>query len=139
VEFLIENYFFYSYKFSLNYILLGLVLIIVGHIFRIGAEFTAKRNFSHVIATRKKQHHMLVTDGMYSISRHPSYFGFFWWSIGTQILCANPICFIGFSFALWTFFNDRIGYEEFTLIGFFGPQYLNYKYNTPVLIPCIFI
>jgi protein-S-isoprenylcysteine O-methyltransferase len=136
-EVLVENYFFHSYKFSLTYILIGLIVTIVGHFFRIGAMFTAKRNFTHIIATRKKEHHVLVTDGLYSISRHPSYFGFFWWSIGTQILCANPICLVGFCFALWTFFNDRIAYEEFTLIGFFGPEYMKFKESTPVLIPCI--
>jgi protein-S-isoprenylcysteine O-methyltransferase len=57
--------------------------------------------------------------------------------MGTQILCANPICFVGFAFALWSFFNTRIQYEEFTLIGFFGEEYLQYKTRVKILIPFI--
>ena len=49
-------------------IFLGLSLIAIGHIFRIGAEFSAKKNFSHVIATRKKNQHTLVTDGIYRLN-----------------------------------------------------------------------
>ncbi len=42
------------------------------------------------------------------VSRHPSYFGFFYWSVGSQILLCNPICLVGFTVSLWRFFNQRI-------------------------------
>lgn len=62
---------------------LGLSMIVVGHVFRIGAEFTAGSNFNHKIQFYKDEKHELVTHGLYSVSRHPSYFGWFLWAVGT--------------------------------------------------------
>jgi protein-S-isoprenylcysteine O-methyltransferase Ste14 len=42
------------------------------------------------------------------ISRHPSYTGFFYWALSTQLLLGNPISFIGFWFVLSHFFKNRI-------------------------------
>ena len=75
---------------------------------------TASTNFSHRIEEMKRQEHILVTrrprrartpgkqtlgrsccshvraspwtDGIYAWLRHPAYFGFFWFSVGTQVL-----------------------------------------------------
>ena len=49
------------------------------------------------VAEKKKEDHVLVTSGIYSLVRHPGYFGWFWWSVGTQILMFNPICAVGFA------------------------------------------
>jgi protein-S-isoprenylcysteine O-methyltransferase len=49
-----------------------------------------------------------VTSGIYAYSRHPSYFAFFWWAVGTQILVGNKICFVAFVVVLWMFFKNRI-------------------------------
>ena len=45
---------------------------------------TASSNFSHKIEDRKRSSHTLVTTGIYAVLRHPAYFGFFWYSVGTQ-------------------------------------------------------
>src|SRR5437667_12888691 len=95
----------------------------------------AASNFSHQIATEKKAAHTLVTSGVYSLVRHPSYFGFFWWSVGTQIFLANPLSAIVFVAVLWRFFSRRIQYfplsfwlmsrvEERLLLDFFGEEYV---------------
>ena len=47
--------------------------------------FTAKTNFNHYVQYVKQQGHELVTTGVYSFCRHPSYVGWFLWSIGTQV------------------------------------------------------
>ena len=99
---------------------------------------TAKSNFTHVIKDEKDDSHVLVTTGIYSWMRHPSYFGWFYWSIGTQLLLCNPICFLGYTYASWKFFDDRIRYEEYNLINFFDQQYIEYMKNTPVRIPFIY-
>lgn len=44
----------------------------------------------------------------FSITRHPSYFGFFYWAMGTQIALANPVSTLVFAIVLWRFFNRRI-------------------------------
>ncbi len=78
---------------------------------------------------------MLVTNGVYSICRHPSYFGWFVWSIGTQIVLINPVSYVGFYFAGVYFFKDRVPDEEFFLVQFFGDDYVDYALQTPILIP----
>lgn len=81
----------------------------------------------------KKKDHVLVTDGIYQYDsvnfafrhtehdayrsnfrylRHPSYFGWFWWSVSMAVLLANPITIVAFIYASWHFFADRIPYEE---------------------------
>lgn len=137
VEYLIENFFFNKYKSNIILIIIGLCFMVTGHIFRIGALFTGKSNFTHLIAYKKKKEHVLVKHGIYAISRHPSYFGFFIWSVGTQVMCANPICIIGFTLVLFSFFKNRILQEEPLLIQFFGEDYIKYKHKVPILIPFI--
>ena len=87
---------------------IGLFLIIMGQIFRSVAMIHAASNFSHQIAVEKEANHELVTHGVYAFARHPSYFGFFWWGVGTQIFLANPISTVIFMFVLWRFFSNRI-------------------------------
>ena len=43
-------------------------------------------------------------------SRHPAYAGFFWYSVGTQVLLANPVALLGYIAALYKFFVERIAY-----------------------------
>ncbi|KAJ3009048.1 hypothetical protein HKX48_008198 [Thoreauomyces humboldtii] len=88
---------------------------------------TAGANFTHLIADDKDPNHVLVTNGIYAIFRHPSYTGFFYWGIFTQLAAGNPICATAFAFALQRFFASRIIYEERTLVVFFGDAYVEYK------------
>ena len=86
--------------------------------------------------------------------RHPSYTGFFYWAVGTQMVLQNHLCFIVFSFLLWRFFHYRIRCEclhsrhrdvlmkfktdeENRLINFFGDEYREYRKTTHTLIPLI--
>ncbi len=63
---------------------IGLVCVISGEVCRKLAMITAKSNFSHIVQYKKVEGHQLVTNGIYQISRHPSYFGWFYWSIGKK-------------------------------------------------------
>ncbi|KAI8645122.1 Isoprenylcysteine carboxyl methyltransferase family-domain-containing protein [Parasitella parasitica] len=137
LEFLIEYYFFPSYK-TFSWInCIGLILVITGQSCRTIAMFSCRHNFSHHIADYKEHDHVLVQHGVYSLMRHPSYFGFYWWAIGVQVLLINPVCLGLFVYWLQKFFSERIQYEEHTLHRFFGQEWTAYRAKTPTLMPFI--
>lgn len=65
--------------------IVGIMLCIAGEVFRKLAMWHAGTGFTHLVAFRKNKNHTLVTDGIYSICRHPAYLGFFLFSVGTQV------------------------------------------------------
>lgn len=116
---------------------LGIALIVIGQGTRAVAMLTAGSNFSHVVRHTKASSHRLVTSGIYSVLRHPSYFGYFWWAIGTQLMCGNRICLVAYLSVLFRFFDRRIRGEEELLVRFFGEEYVAYRARTWVGIPGI--
>ncbi len=137
LEYTIEVYFFPGMK-SLHYIsILGALMVALGETLRKVAMITAGSNFTHLVQYRKKDNHELVTTGVYSLFRHPSYVGWFYWSIGTQVLLCNPVCLLGYAVASWMFFKERIENEEQSLILFFGEDYIEYKKKVGTGIPLI--
>merc|ERR1712013_64978 len=116
---------------------IGLSLVIAGQGIRSAAEFTAGSNFTHLGAVDKRSEHRLVTKGIYAKLRHPSYFGYFIWAIGTQMLLGNPFCTVAYAAVTWKFFSERIEFEERFLVEFFGAEYTKYRAVTPVGIPFI--
>lgn len=135
IEYTIEAYFFPEFK-KLNMIAaIGLVMALFGEFIRKMAMFTAGKNFSHSISSKKSQEHELVSHGVYGIMRHPSYAGWFYWAVGTQILLQNPICTIIFAVISLDFFKGRILYEEATLIDFFGREYKEYRKRVGLWMP----
>lgn len=88
-------------------LILGLFFIVLGQFTRSMAMIEAGSNFNHVVQRRKAESHKLVTTGIYHYLRHPSYFGFFWWGLGTQLVLSNLVCFIGYSLVLWRFFFEK--------------------------------
>lgn len=90
---------------------IGLGLVVIGQFVRSVAMVQASTNFNHIVQHERKETHTLVKEGLYSYFRHPSYFGFFWWSIGTQLLVGNKVCLFGFAYVLWRFFSRRITSE----------------------------
>ena len=41
-----------------------------------------------------------MTDGVYAWFRHPSYVGWLYWSVGTQLILCNPVSLVA-KFFLW--------------------------------------
>lgn len=153
-------------KISVIIVLTGIILMLTGQIVRTLAMATAAGNFNHIVQTERDVHHRLVTSGIYSLLRHPSYFGFFWWGLGTQLVLQNVVCFVGFTVVLWRFFQSRIegkftffsssssspppyllgiiadknvynAGEEKHLVAFFQNHYVEYRKKTTVGIPFI--
>ncbi|KAL6870043.1 farnesyl cysteine-carboxyl methyltransferase [Amphichorda felina] len=115
----------------------GLTMVVVGQVVRSVAMLQAGASFNHHVQTRKADSHYLVTSGVYAVLRHPSYFGFFYWGLGTQLVMGNVFCFVAYAVVLWTFFNDRIAREEVKLVEFFGGEYQMYRERVGTMIPFI--
>ncbi|XP_075234690.1 isoprenylcysteine carboxylmethyltransferase ste14 [Lycorma delicatula] len=137
VEFFIEQWLCPEIKTYRWISIIGLSLCVGGEFLRKLAMFTAKSNFNHVVQSERNEGHELVTTGVYGVFRHPSYVGWFYWSIGTQLILLNPVCFIGYTLASWKFFHERITVEEMTLISFFGQDYIEYRKKVPTGLPFI--
>ncbi|EJD01223.1 ICMT-domain-containing protein [Fomitiporia mediterranea MF3/22] len=152
-EYILSLYFRPMWK-SFPYVsVIGIVFTILGQALRSGAMIHASTNFSHQLAYQKAEQHRLVTDGVYAWFRHPSYAGFFYWALGTQLLLQNPISFILYSILLWRFFYRRIqgkytrfsaerspdigAVEEASLIRFFGDDYKQYRKRVGTKIPFV--
>ncbi|KAJ8112017.1 hypothetical protein ONZ43_g5488 [Nemania bipapillata] len=118
-------------------LLVGIVLVFIGQATRSLAMVQAGPSFNHTIQRKKKDDHELVTTGLYSFLRHPAYFGFFYWGIGTQLVLGNPICFLGYLLVLWRFFASRIKSEEGDLVRFFDHDYIDYRKRVGTGIPFI--
>lgn len=85
--------------------------------------------------------------------RHPSYAGFFYWALGTQLVLQNPVSSIVYVILLWNFFSRRIKgifviaftdastdfgtAEEKALVHFFGQDYEDYRRRVGTKIPFI--
>lgn len=82
VEFLIGAYFFPPFKSIYIFHVIGFVMCVVGEALRKSAMITAKSNFSHIVQSSHNDGHRLVKTGIYAWTRHPSYVGWFIWSIG---------------------------------------------------------
>lgn len=137
VEYWVECVFFGSWKFNTTSLYLGFGLLVMGQVIRSLAMWTCGESFAHVIHEQKSESSRLIKTGIYTYLRHPSYFGWFYWSVGTQLLLCNPVCLLFYTYASWSFFADRIPYEEDLLIEFYGNEYLEYAQGTFIAIPFI--
>ena len=87
---------------------LGVLMAVVGQTTRSLAMAQAGTNFNHRVQTKRSEEHRLVKTGIYAYLRHPSYFGFFWWALGAQLVLGNQLCFVVYAVVLWRFFKVRI-------------------------------
>ena len=116
----------------------GLVGVLVAQTIRSVAMATAGESFNHYIQTSKKDTHVLITHGIYRYLRHPSYVGFYYWSIATQLLLGNGVHAVCYTVVTWGFFQKRIAYEEESLNQFFPDQYPPYVARSYTGIPFLF-
>jgi len=137
LEFTLEWYFIPELKRPGVMSALGLLVVLCGESLRKLAMWQASTNFNHYIRYRREEGHELVTRGIYSLCRHPSYVGWFYWSIATQVMVMNPVCTILYALFSWKFFSYRIQEEERTLLYFFGQEYASYQRNVPTGLPFI--
>ncbi|KAI9762984.1 MAG: hypothetical protein M4579_000047 [Chaenotheca gracillima] len=118
-EFLLTHFFFsrsghgfLSSNVHLLGTVVGLSLMALGQVVRSTAMAQAGQSFNHVVQTKRSEEHILVTHGVYAYLRHPSYFGFYWWGLGTQLMMGNVVCSWIYAVALYYFFSRRIQSES---------------------------
>ena len=116
---------------------LGFIFVIAGQIVRSVGMWQCGENFAHEIMTSHEESHRLITSGIYGVLRHPAYFGWFYWTIGTQLLLCNPLCAIVYAYVSWNFFSKRIPFEEDLLRRFYGERYRDFCAKTVIGIPFI--
>lgn len=117
--------------------LLGILVVAVSQTIRSLAMITCAESFNHLIQRSKKESHVLITHGIYKYFRHPSYVGFFYWSVGTQLALGNYVSTSLFALASCMFFQKRIPYEEESLLYLFPDEYPGYAKRTWVGIPFV--
>lgn len=123
---------------SLLFCRLGVGLVFISQTIRSLAMMTCGESFNHLIQTSRKENHVLVTHGVYRFLRHPSYVGFYYWSIATQLVLNNFVSAVVFAVASCLFFRRRIPYEEESLLQLFPDgEYAAYSKRTMVGIPFI--
>ncbi|KAL8414911.1 hypothetical protein RB594_005931 [Gaeumannomyces avenae] len=117
--------------------LAGLLLVAAGQAVRSAAMAQAGPSFNHIVQHARAPQHQLVTTGIYATFRHPSYFGFFYWALGTQLVLGNVVCFFVYAAVLWKFFSSRIRGEEAALVRMFGDEYVAFRKAVGTKIPFI--
>lgn len=114
---------------------IGVVLFIVGGTLRLWPVFVLGRRFSGLVAIQRD--HRLVTTGIYSIIRHPSYLGLLINSLGWVLAFRSVVGLILTALMLVPLIA-RMRSEEALLVSQFGSNYESYRARTSRLIPGIF-
>ena len=115
----------------------GIAMMVARQCFRTAGMVTAGANFNHLVQDEHDGRQELVTSGVYAYLRHPAYFGWHYWSIGTQLCLGNYLCAIAYTWASHRFFQSRIPYEEAALLDMF-PKYKDYRKRTVIgILPYI--
>ena len=114
---------------------LGLVLIVVGSVLRVGPMFVLGSRFTWPLASQEK--HSLITTGFYRVVRHPSYLGAFLGGIGWVLVFRSGLGLILMALLLPAFI-PVVRKEELFLVAEFGEEYESYRKRTWRLVPLIY-
>ncbi len=77
----------------------------------------------------------LNTSGIYSVVRHPLYFGNFFMWLGPALLIGHPWFIVVFCFFYWVYYERIMFAEEQFLRGKFGETYTKWAENVPAFLP----
>jgi protein-S-isoprenylcysteine O-methyltransferase Ste14 len=114
---------------------LGVVLFAAGGALRLWPVFVLGHRFSGLVAIQPG--HRLVTTGIYSIVRHPSYLGLLAGTLGWGLAFRSGVGVLLAALLIPPLFA-RIRAEERLLRSEFGADYHAYCRRTPLLVPRLF-
>ena len=114
---------------------IGVLLYTIGGTLRIYPVFVLGHRFSGLVAIQ--QNHTLVTDGIYSKIRNPSYLGLMLGAIGFALAFRSGIGIL-IAASMLPPLISRMNAEERLLSSHFGEEYEEYKTRTFRLLPGIY-
>jgi protein-S-isoprenylcysteine O-methyltransferase Ste14 len=114
---------------------LGLALLVVGGVLRVGPMFVLGDRFTWPLATQRS--HTLRTSGFYRLIRHPSYSGALIGGIGWVLLFRSGAG-LALIAMLFPFFLPLIDAEEALLQSEFGEDYDAYRSRSWRLLPFLY-
>lgn len=85
-----------------------------------------------------KDDHRLITEGIYSVVRHPIYASYILLFFGYVALFHAPISAAALALVSVVWFGSRIAIEEAMLIEKFGDEYRRYRERTKRLFPFVY-
>lgn len=94
------------------------------------------RNWSVTLELR--EHHALVTEGVYRHLRHPMYTAFWLWAAAQALLLPNWIAGLAGLIGFGTLFFGRVAREESLMLERFGDEYRAYMSRTCRVVPGIY-
>lgn len=128
IQFIFNENFSYFQDLWTWFLVLGTILIIAG--FRV--VYMAKKHHKAKVGKRKE----LITNGIYSIIRHPIYLSWFLIFIGFSFIFDSILTMIFLPLFIVLLEIHVILKEKFILLPSFGKFYLEYKKKTPFrLVP----
>lgn len=114
---------------------LGIALYLIGGALRLWPVFVLGHRFSGLVAIQ--QDHTLVTNGIYSVIRHPSYLGLLLNSLGWVLAFRSGVGVLLVA-SLIPLLVVRIRAEEALLRAQFGDEYEAYRRRTSRLLPGLY-
>jgi len=114
----------------------GMVIFIVGFIIRWLSIFQLGKMFTVDVSITND--HILKTDGLYKVARHPSYLGLVLIITGIAFFMDDLFSIAVVVIPVFLVTNYRISVEEKVLIAEFGSQYEGYKRRVRKIVPFIY-
>ena len=127
------NYFLIGNISSIWIGIIGIFLGVTGIIIRCMAFYTLGRFFTRTL--QETENHRLITNGIYSMIRHPGYLSDILIFLGVALVLCNwiPVVFVILTYP--TVYAYRIKTEEKMLIEMFGEAYIHYQKRTWRMVP----
>jgi protein-S-isoprenylcysteine O-methyltransferase len=133
-ELFLENQFCHTWKVWASSILLypKVLIAIAGLGIRFIAFWNLGTDFDHALFG-KRDNRKLITSGIHSLERHPSYVGFWIFTVALNAIFFNIFHLFFATTVLFFFYKKRIIIEERLMKKTFGDQFTSYAARVPSL------
>jgi protein-S-isoprenylcysteine O-methyltransferase Ste14 len=126
---------FAEYPLRLGPFIAGVICLAVGLWLFYRSHVDLGTNWS--ITLQVREHHQLITQGVYKSIRHPMYSALFLYSLGQVLVLPNWIAGPSYLITFGILFVFRIRDEEGMMLEEFGDEYATYMAKTKRLVPGI--